>query len=618
MLSVRKLIAENAEPGAYGDIPSLMEGLEEEFRILDWNAPGFVYSGTYQGLADQMPTDRLRDVLSQLLTEIREGLHSRVLWDEIVLHGRRVVVVESYEHEFPKMTPISTIEQFYAERDRIEGLRESGRGAILGIVPEAWANRTYKREGTLTKVDATPEHPAPEQPVLTDDELLLRAHDDDMRRATIRDRAISDTQLEDFDANSADEIADSATAWMAEKAEEAVVRRLVFDDENGLLLHVAEPGAYDEVLRAIEERYRLAKLDYEPIAPGVSLLHIEGDVDRMPTDGASQLTRAQQDHLDRVPRADSSDAGSSLYVDVAAILSGSLSSPKPTIGLRADGEPFIYAAAVNIVFGPPESGKTLALSAIAADVLYSGGSVLWIDIDHNGAPATIARMRSFGVPVATLSDPARFRLALPEDKDEVLAVVKDAATWLPTLVAVDSIGELLPMFGANSNSDDDYTATHRAVLSRLAVQGAAVVGVDHEAKGQASRDFGAGGAVAKKRAVDGVMLRSSVRIPFTPGRGGVAALTIVKDRHGAVRSISPSGDKEPLATTFELTSNSDVTDWKFTTPQGAPQSRTTQTDIEILRALEPRPSSIYDVKKRLKWGSDRAKRAFEALSADAA
>lgn len=305
------------------------------------------------------------------------------------------------------------------------------------------------------------------------------------------------------------------------------------------------------------------------------------------------------------------------YVDVGALLDGNLQSPKPTLGVRSDGQPFIYPAAVNIIFGPPETGKTLALSAIAADVLFSGGSALWIDIDHNGDEATIARFRSFGVPAKVLRDRARFRLATPEDKDEVLRVVKDSSVWKPTLVALDSVGELLPMFGANSNSDDEYTAVHRAVLSKMSTAGRAVVGIDHEAKGQASRNFGAGGAVAKKRAVDGVLLRASVRIPFTPGSGGKAVLTIVKDRHGGVRSISQrSGDREPIAATFELISDA-ATSWKFWAPNGA-WSSPSGTLIDQINALRPPPKSQRDVRSRMGLGSVNAKKVYDAFLAQAA
>jgi hypothetical protein len=373
----------------------------------------------------------------------------------------------------------------------------------------------------------------------------------------------------------------------------------------------------------------LVGLEFVELTAGVSLLEIDDEssviealapLDRIPGSPSSYAELlaigVSPEHARSISNAETKAAGFPLYVDIAALLSGDLVQPKPTLGVRSDREPFIYPEAVNVIFGPPESGKTLMLSTISADVLAAGGNVLWIDIDHNGAAATIARFRSFEVPVAVLADSSRFRLAMPEDKEGVLAVVADAARWEPTLVALDSIGELVPMFGANSNSDDDYTAVHRAVLAKMSVAGCAVVAIDHEAKGQASRDFGSGGAVAKKRAVDGVMLRASVRVPFTPGKGGKAAVTIVKDRHGGVRAISPTnGDREPLLAMFELISSGESSKWQFWAPEGASKSTPTGTDLDMLLAMHPAPVSIYDIKNRMKWGGSRATLAFKQFEA---
>lgn len=333
-----------------------------------------------------------------------------------------------------------------------------------------------------------------------------------------------------------------------------------------------------------------------------------------------RLMATDPEYAQKIIDSDRKLKGDPLYVDVAALLAGNLEIPAPTLGVRSDHEAFIYAGKVNVIFGPPETGKTLAVSAIAADTLFMGGKVLWLDLDHNGAEATIARFRSFGVSAAVLGNPLRFRLALPEEKDEVLNIVKDARKWGPTLVALDSIGEVLQMFGANSNSDDDYRGVHRAVLSAMAIGDTGVVAIDHEAKGQSSRDFGSAGAVAKKAAVNGVMLRATLVTPFTPGKGGKVALSITKDRAGGVRAISPAnGEREPLAALFEL-SGGDAINWKFWAPEGASRSNKNQsgTDLEMLQALTPPATSIRDVMRRLAWGTARATHAFHLYSNDRA
>lgn len=302
---------------------------------------------------------------------------------------------------------------------------------------------------------------------------------------------------------------------------------------------------------------------------------------------------------------------SHLYANVSELFAlGLPQPPKPTIGHRNDSESLLYERAVNVVFGVPEAGKTLVASAIAADTIFDGGSLLLIDVDHNGAVASLARLRSFGISEQTLSDPTRFRYASPEDKTEMEAVIQDATVWKPTIVILDSIGELLPMFGANSNDGDEYTVVHRLVLTRLADTGACVLAIDHEAKGAASGAW-AIGSTAKKRAVDGVMLRAELLRTFSPGNGGKSRLRIVKDRHGGLRAISATGNGEPIAATFELMPGL-ATTWKFYAPSLDDDTNQLSEDVEQLSRLDPAPKSVADVKKRCHWGQARATAALNA------
>ncbi|WP_309104960.1 hypothetical protein [Microbacterium sp.] len=295
------------------------------------------------------------------------------------------------------------------------------------------------------------------------------------------------------------------------------------------------------------------------------------------------------------------------YVDAAAILTAGHNPPMPARGgQRSDGLRLLYPGAVNGLVGDPESGKTLIASANAADELFGGGSVLWLDIDHNGPVATLTRLRRYGVSVDVLSDSARFRLAIPEDGPSLLAVIEDARTWRPTVAVLDSVGELLPMFGASSNSADEYTAINQKTLARLASFGIAVLGIDHMAKGQGSREYGAGGTVAKKRAIDGAYMRVTTAGGFSKGNGGSAQLSILKDRHGALRQASTSG-REPYLTVFTLHESNGVTNWRFDLPAQVPP---TKSDVAALIELAPQPKSVRDVMTRLGWGNTRAMNAL--------
>ena len=58
------------------------------------------------------------------------------------------------------------------------------------------------------------------------------------------------------------------------------------------------------------------------------------------------------------------------------------------------------------------------------------------------------------------------------------------------MVILDSLGEILPLFRANSNSADDFTTVHAEVIKPLTRNGASVLVVDHLAKNADSRSFG--------------------------------------------------------------------------------------------------------------------------------
>ena len=81
----------------------------------------------------------------------------------------------------------------------------------------------------------------------------------------------------------------------------------------------------------------------------------------------------------------------------------------------------------------------------------------------------------------------------------VLVVVAAMTDWQPHVSVVDSLGELLPMFGSSSNDSDEFTTVNRAVLTPIAASGTAVLGIDRLSKlskNAESRKHGAGGAAA--------------------------------------------------------------------------------------------------------------------------
>jgi hypothetical protein len=311
------------------------------------------------------------------------------------------------------------------------------------------------------------------------------------------------------------------------------------------------------------------------------------------------------------------DSEKPLYVDICALLNGTVPEPpEPQLGRRTDGHCLFYAGQVNWVFGDPEAGKSWLCLACVVEALKAGRRVLVIDLDHNGAPATVHRLLALGAPPDALRNPDLFRYCEPDDRAELRQVVDDSMLWRPAVAIVDSIGELLPMYGSSSNSADEFTSVHSNVLKPLAKSGAAVLAVDHLAKNADSRAVGPGGTAAKRRAIGGVSIRVKVKQPFTPGHGGSATLVVNKDRHGGLRAHCPVGDREPVAGTFKLLAfNDGVLEWAIYPPADGERNNDESApaeDVAAIGALDPPPSTVEDARARLRWQKQRAANALRA------
>ncbi|MEU2103936.1 AAA family ATPase [Nocardia sp. NPDC004085] len=319
-------------------------------------------------------------------------------------------------------------------------------------------------------------------------------------------------------------------------------------------------------------------------------------------------------------RPDTKGKAKPRYVDMAALLNGTLpKSPAPTVCRRNDGIGLFYRAQYNVVFGDPESGKTLLTDYATVQELAVGGRVLRLDLDDNGPEPTLRRLIAMGADPEVVTDHDRFLYIEPEDAAELLTVIDDVADRRPTLVILDSLGQLIPMFGGSSNSADEFTICHRRVIKPLIRTDACVVAIDHLAKGEASRSYGAGGTAAKKRAVGGISLRVKVDASFTPGRGGSAHLTINKDRHGGLRANCPVDVQEPYAGKFVLLPDEDAIRAEIQAPDNreriARQVAVAAGDVDAVAALNPPASSAREARTRLGWGDKRAREAYASWKA---
>lgn len=313
-------------------------------------------------------------------------------------------------------------------------------------------------------------------------------------------------------------------------------------------------------------------------------------------------------------RERAAERGARLFGDVAGLLAGELPEPpRPEVLTRGDGRAIFYTGQVNALFADAESGKTMVTCAAIQEVLKVGGRAVFVDIDHNGIAGIVTRLLDLGCTPEQLGDTERFRYVEPEDKAQLLDLVAFLRTWRPTLVVVDSVGELLPMFRLSSNSPDDFTTVHTEALKPLAVAGACVITVDHVAKNAASAESGPTGTNAKRRAVGGVSIRVKVKDQFVPGYGGAVWLMVNKDRHGGLREHCPRGEREPSAGLFTITPSGGGMTWNLRAPQDSDSQQidgVSDVDLTALDQLDPAPTSVRDVKDRMSWRSDRATEAL--------
>jgi hypothetical protein len=287
------------------------------------------------------------------------------------------------------------------------------------------------------------------------------------------------------------------------------------------------------------------------------------------------------------------------HYDVAAFFAGTAPEPPtPLLMHRTDGRALFYAGKVNLVFGDPESGKTMLVLAACAEALCGGRRVVYVDLDHNGAEFILPLLVAFNVPVDTLSDPAVFRYYHDIDTAlQMLTLVAECACWRPAVAVIDSVGELLPMMGANSNDGDDFTRAHTNVLKPLAKSGAAVIEIDHLPKNAFSRTQGPVGSAAKRRPVGGLAVKVICRRTFIPGKGGTAELQINKDRSGGVRRYSPPGRPQSAGTfVLEAPDDNGVIGWRVVPPlELAAMPSAAPRYLEVIREMAVDTFTVRDV-----------------------
>jgi len=306
------------------------------------------------------------------------------------------------------------------------------------------------------------------------------------------------------------------------------------------------------------------------------------------------------------------------YADLGWIISGDRRDPPPPTHLSTTkGNQLFYRARINGLFGDPETAKSWIAMAAIAQALNDGERAVYLDVDHNGANEIASRMVALGAQPKHLANPDTFRIYEPEHGKGLLEFIAQMHEWKPNIVAVDSLGEIVPMLGLKSTDNDDLTKAIRAILKPLAhVIQACVITIDHLPKGKDARDSGyAIGGIAKKRAVDGSYFLCEAIDPPAPNKVGKIRLTVEKDRHGHVRGAAAGR----VAGEFILDSTgADKIKWQINVPTATPSGKLAHTHVmqAVSLYLERQPNWKASSKNEIQNALTHGKGVTAAAIAD--
>ncbi|AJR18465.1 hypothetical protein GUY44_07025 [Pimelobacter simplex] len=258
----------------------------------------------------------------------------------------------------------------------------------------------------------------------------------------------------------------------------------------------------------------------------------------------------------------------------------------PTVCRRVDGAALFYAGKVNGIFGDPECGKTWLAQAAIVEALNAGDTAAMVDVDHNGPNHTAARLLLLGARLEHIADSTRFRYYQPEDGPELRAAIDDVVRHAPDVVLIDSIGEAIPMLGANTNDGDEISGVMRLLCTRPADAGSCVITIDHLPKSTEARTSGyAIGSIAKKRMIRGTYLRAEARTQPAPGQIGRITLRIEKDTAGELRKASGGGYAGTLTLDSTRSETHGITNWSIAREEAPKNDDGTFRPTKLMEAI---------------------------------
>lgn len=246
------------------------------------------------------------------------------------------------------------------------------------------------------------------------------------------------------------------------------------------------------------------------------------------------------------------DGSSYRPVCMAKVKAGDVAPPSVLFGI--DDLALFYPGRTNMLMAESEAGKTwLALHA-AKQVIDSGGRVLVLDYEDEGATFK-ARMLALGVSESVIDDESRVVYVRPDgplqDHRNGKATLEgvDFGALLEErfdLAIIDGVTDAMQLEGFDPNSNAELAIWNRMVPKRLALQtGAATVMLDHYGKIVGDPRYAIGGQ-HKRGMITGASYGLEVTEPIGRGKSGGGRFIVGKDRPGYVRGRSTKIDRGML------------------------------------------------------------------------
>jgi hypothetical protein len=275
--------------------------------------------------------------------------------------------------------------------------------------------------------------------------------------------------------------------------------------------------------------------------------------------------------------------------ETRALLESIRNGPPPS----PDIAHMFYAGQTHTLSGKSDAGKSLFLALVARDQINAGQGVLWIDHEQ-GRRRLVRRLMDFGATDEALENHL-FRIHHPIGDSP--AGFMDAFEGVRFAV-VDAFTGALTSRNLSSNSDVDIEQVYNRFLRPLAELGAGVVTIDHLGHMDPNRPIGSG----RKTGAPDVELMFKAVQQFKAGHGGRAAITIGRDRDGAIVPC-------------EFVLGADYS-WRLEFAAGDWKPTELMERISIYLEAQTEPVSKATIERDVK-GTDKYKReALEALISD--